>query len=151
MTYTGSKSVTELQEGILESIQHIIPVVSSLEGLTYIQDYIPFEHGVLVGLTGDYKGKLLYKAEEEFFSKMAEKMYGMELTGDMLTSFIGEFGNMLSGRFCTFVSTNGGNIDITAPTVVTGNCKISGFKEGCELEISLEKVGQLRVYILLDI
>lgn len=150
MLISVSQSLAELHDGVVASFQQVVPIDSSSKEPSIFQGNVVLDFGVLIGITGDIKGKILYKGKEHLFGLMAERMYGMALEGDMLHSFVGELGNMVSGRLCTNISTHGKTIDITAPTVMSGSCKISGFNEALEIVVSFQELGNLMVYILLD-
>src|SRR5699024_11904509 len=76
-----------------------IPISISKPNL--IKDAINVRFGVLIGIVGDLKGKLVLAGDIHMFGLIGEKMFGMEVTGDMLSSFSGEFGNMLAGSIST--------------------------------------------------
>lgn len=68
----------------------------------------------------------------------------------MLESFSGELGNMLAGNLSTFVSQSGIEMDITPPTVLAGQTKLSGFDKALTLPISLQNIGQLNIVLILE-
>lgn len=47
-------------------------------------------------------------------------MFGMELEGEMLASFSGELGDMLTGSNSTQIMNSGVKTNITAPTIMQG-------------------------------
>src|SRR5699024_12292347 len=101
-----------------------------------IKDAIKVSLGVLIWIVGDLKGKLVLVGDIHMFCLIGEKMFGMEVTGDMLSSFSGEFGNMLAGSISTNIASEGISIDITSPSLIEGQAKISGFKLAIQTKVS---------------
>lgn len=150
MSVTDLKIVTTIQEAMIDSIKQIIPLQTVKVDSKTGSKEITLNFAVLVGLTGEIKGKILYKGEVSLFSSVGNIMFGMEIEGDMLKSFAGELGNMISGGFCTNVSANGMTVDITSPTILDGNSTISGFKEAVELDVSFQNNETLNVAVMID-
>lgn len=88
--------------------------------------------------------------EEKLFSRLGEVMFGMEVNGDMLLSFSGEFGNMVAGNLSTFVVQDGYNINITTPSIIKGNAKVAGHQLGIQLVTTFEDLGDMYIHLLLD-
>jgi chemotaxis protein CheX len=150
MVAIKTEPFNELSEAVLSSIAKMVPVPYIREDFQVIEKYVNMKFGILIGFTGDLKGKVLYKGDLQLFSLLGEAMFGMPLEGDMLRSFAGEFGNMISGGLCANVFEKGITIDINSPIIMEGDSKISGFKKGIELIVDFEGQGQLFLYILLD-
>src|SRR5690625_2940220 len=90
-----------LVDGILSSVEMIVPVDFKIDRPLEINRGVHLFFGVLVGLTGDVHGKLIFTGKEEVFGAVSERMYGMGLEGEMLQSFSAELGNMISGAVTT--------------------------------------------------
>lgn len=150
MSVTDSKIVTTIQEAMIDSIKQIIPIQTVKVDSKCGSREITLKFAILVGLTGDIKGKILYKGEVSLYRSVGAIMFGMEIEGDMLKSFAGELGNMISGGFCTNVSANGMTVDITSPTILDGDSTISGFKEAIELDVSFENSETLNIAVMID-
>src|SRR5699024_6992328 len=75
-------------------LKQVVPVEHTISKTNLIKDAINVRFGVLIGIVGDLKGKLVLGGDIHMFGLIGEKMFGMEVTGDMLSSFSGEFGNM---------------------------------------------------------
>ncbi|RFU71197.1 chemotaxis protein CheX [Peribacillus saganii] len=135
---------------MLASIRSVVPISYDNHSLESVEGHLHLEFAVLIGFTGDQKGKFIFKGEPQVFSAIGESMFGMPLEGEMLISFAGELGNMISGGLCTNVSQNGIIIDITSPTIMEGSSKVSGFKKGMEMKISFHEKGELSLFLLLD-
>ncbi|APH03719.1 chemotaxis protein CheX [Bacillus weihaiensis] len=150
MTTTISDNFHILQSGVVHALEQVVPLQQKDVKMNPISSEISIQYGVLVGVTGAMKGKILYKGDLSLFRALGEMMFGMALEGDMLKSFTGELGNMISGGLCTYVSTKDIVIDITAPTIMDGNSSISGFKEAYQLSILFDNQEKLYVAILID-
>jgi chemotaxis protein CheX len=103
--------------------------------------------GVLIGMTGDYKGQIILKGSAETFSQIAFAMFGMAAEGEFLMSFTGELGNMLAGNMMTFASEEGIAMDITTPTIWEGNTTLHNVKSPVELPIVFEGAGEISYII----
>jgi len=113
----------------------------------------PFQQqqmGVLIGLIGDLKGRVIIDSSPETFSGIGNTMFGMPLEGEMLESFTGEFGNMIAGNLCTTVGQESLEIDITPPTVMVGNTKLYGFEKAFILPVTIPSVGPLTVLLTIE-
>ncbi|MBR7554740.1 chemotaxis protein CheX [Allobacillus sp. GCM10007491] len=108
------------------------------------------QFGVLIGITGHVKGQLLFSGDQNAFGVIGTSMFGMELSGDMLNSFCGEFGNMVAGGLATIVSEQSVTIDITSPTLVEGDMRMTGFKRSIAIPFTIEAGNELTIYLLLD-
>ncbi|WP_226670367.1 chemotaxis protein CheX [Metabacillus litoralis] len=150
MSSTASKIITTIQEGMIDSIKQIVPIQTDSVDSTFVSKNISLNFAVLVGLTGDIKGKILYKGELSLFGSVGEIMFGMKIEGDMLKSFAGELGNMISGGLCTNLSSKGIVIDITSPTILEGSSTISGFKEAVEIEVYFQNGEKLSIVVMID-
>ncbi|WAH39287.1 chemotaxis protein CheC [Alicyclobacillus dauci] len=63
---------------------------------------------------------------------------------------MGELANMMAGSICTAVSNKGFSLDITPPTVMVGQTKLSGFQQACCVPISITDAGVLRVIVMIE-
>ena len=151
MIMIQTKSTTEILNGTIQSVKSVIPCAIQIDKPNLINE--PFTQksiGVLIGITGDFRGRIIIDGNEQVFGKIGELMFGMFLEGVMLDSFSGELGNMIAGNLSTFVSQNGIEIDITPPTVLVGETKMFGFEKALSLPISLENIGQLSIVLILE-
>src|SRR5690625_5093047 len=120
-----NKSITDLLNGTSKALDTVIPIQHKLSRPQLIEQSFQIQFGVLIGITGDIRGKLLLDGEKQTFGNIGETMFGMSIENDMLTSFSGELGNMLAGNLSTNIVDNGITIDITAPTNMEGVTQIS--------------------------
>ena len=102
---TISKQVTTILSGIIESVKEVIPFdISSDTPAIFTQPFTLQSFGVLIGMTGDVRGRLIIDGDEQVFSSIGEGMFGMVIEGEMLESFAGELGNMIAGTLSTSIS-----------------------------------------------
>lgn len=142
--------VTNFLNAALSSIQATVPIKSHIEKPKKPTEKFAFGFGVLIGVLGDLKGKLVFTGTSENFSYIGEKMYGMPLEGEMLRSFSGELGNMIAGGISTKMSENNTNILISTPTILSGNVDLYGYKHAIELPVEFESIGFINIFLLLD-
>ncbi|GMA63132.1 chemotaxis protein CheX [Alicyclobacillus fastidiosus] len=143
--------MTEMVEGVGNALKSVLPVPIALGDASVVDGaiYQP-EMGVLVGVTGGFRGRIIIQASQAVFSAFAVNMYGMALEGDMLESFVGELGNMIAGSTCTTIATKGMVLDITPPTVLVGNTKLSGFQHALQVSVEVDGVGDMQVLLILE-
>src|SRR5699024_2380873 len=115
-----------------------------------IKDAINVRFGLLIWIVGDLKGKLVHAGDIHMFGLIGEKMFGIEVTGDMLSSYSGEFGNMLAGSISTNIASEGISIDITSPSLIVGQAKISGVKLAIQSKVSFAGLGDVDIYLMID-
>lgn len=149
-TDTRNKSITSLLNGTNKALQTVVPIDYSISKPVLDNGLLLVQYGVFIGITGDIKGKLVLIGEKDLFSSLGQVMFGTEVNGEMLVSFSGELGNMIAGNLSTHVVQDGLNIDITAPSVITGDAKIQGHNLGIQLISSFKDVGDLNIHLLLD-
>ena len=82
---------------------------------------------VLMGVTGEMKGQAILDFPTESALKIASQMCMTEIKvlDDLSQSAICELCNMIMGKTATLFSQSGTCIDITPPTVCTGNVMFS--------------------------
>ncbi|MFD2131453.1 chemotaxis protein CheX [Pseudogracilibacillus auburnensis] len=146
----NSNSVTKLLNGTLSSIKTVVPINYQMEKPRILYEEFFLSFGVLVGITGDIKGKLVFTGDPTIFEAIGEKMYGMSLEGEMLLSFSGELGNMIAGGMSTKIAESGMDIDITTPTILQGETTLSGYKQALAIAANFENIGFMNTNLLLD-
>jgi chemotaxis protein CheX len=145
-----SDYITTLLNGTIVSLKNIVPINHTIGKPQLSQKSLQIQFGVLIGITGDVKGKLVLSAEKPLFGAIGEAMFGMPLQDEMLVSFSGELGNMLAGGLSTIIVEKGITTDITAPTIMDGNTMLSGYERSLVLPVTFESIGELNLYLLLD-
>lgn len=109
---------------------------------------------ISIGVTGEVRGVVLLAFSVDVACDIASKMCFMPITqlDELSVSALSELGNMILGNAATVLSTKGIGIDITPPTIIQGDFKLSSAyaKNVCiplaydggkiiELDISLKK------------
>src|SRR5699024_12439203 len=89
-----NRMITTLLNGTNLSLKQVVPVEHTISKPNLIKDAINVRFGELIGIVGDLKGKLVLAGDIHMFGLIGEKRFGMELTGDLLSYFSGEHGNM---------------------------------------------------------
>jgi len=148
---TLSAYTTKILNGTINAILSVVPF--SLESVTPSLISTPVqlsEMGVLVGMVGQVPGRLIVDGSAKTFIQLGQLMFGLALEGELLESFVGEFGNMVAGNTATNLSEIGVNVDISPPTVIMGQSKISGFQFGFTIPLKINNTGELRIMLLLE-
>lgn len=78
---------------------------------------------IIIGITGEIRGQAMIAFPYGVACDIASKMICMPVTAldELSTSAISELGNMIMGNTATLFSTKGIGIDITPPTLCSGN------------------------------
>ncbi|MBM6618107.1 chemotaxis protein CheX [Bacillus suaedaesalsae] len=148
---TLQANVTKVLNGTIQSVKSILPMSVKIDSPTLFKESVLHSSmSVLIGMTGDVKGRLVIDGTPHTFSSIGEGMYGMQLEGEMLESFTGELGNMIAGHLATNASQYELIMDITPPTVLVGDTKLTGFKQAIRVPISLETSGHLDVILMIE-
>ncbi|MBB5147634.1 MULTISPECIES: chemotaxis protein CheX [Ureibacillus] len=146
-----SKHVQTILNGAIYTLKQIIPMNINIQSPSFLTE--PFTHkeiGVLVGLTGDIKGRVILDSTSAIFSAIGMKMFGMNLEGEMLKSFTGEFGNMFAGNLSIQASEKQLFIDVTPPTILIGKTTLHGIDNAIKLPTIIEDIGMLTVLLTID-
>ncbi|MGP9039669.1 chemotaxis protein CheX [Cytobacillus kochii] len=139
-----------LLKGVQTSIGQLIPINHELVGRTELEGSFLVRYGVFIGFSGDIAGKLFIGGDRSLFSFLGKSMFGMDLEGEMLTSFSGELGNMIAGGSVSAIEGKGMEVDITSPTILDGHSFISGYTKGYILTYNLPDNIELHVHVLID-
>ena len=148
---SASKHIQTILNGTIQSLKSVIPITMDIKSPSLmVQPFVQKEMGVLIGIIGDIKGRIIIDSSAETFSAIGASMFGMPLEGEMLESFTGELGNMVAGNICTSVASSGVEIDITPPTVIVGTTRLYGFQHAFKLPVVLENIGELTIILTID-
>ncbi|MCZ8532361.1 chemotaxis protein CheX [Psychrobacillus psychrodurans] len=148
---SASKHIQTILNGTIQSLKSVIPIAMDIKSPSLmVQPFEQKEMGVLIGIIGDIKGRIIIDSTAESFSAIGATMFGMPLEGEMLESFTGELGNMVAGNICTSVAGNGVEIDITPPTVIVGTTRLFGFQHAFKLPVEIENVGEMTIILTID-
>lgn len=147
-----TKNVTDILNGTIESVKSVLPFEIQIDKPSlFTQPYTQHAIGVLIGMTGDVRGRVIIDGDEEVFGKIGEGMFGMFLEGEMLESFAGELGNMIAGNLSTSISQKGFEMDITPPTVLVGQTKMFGFHRAFRLPIHITNLGAIEIVLAVEV
>lgn len=147
---SASKHIQTILNGTITSLKSVIPLTMDIKSPSLmVQPFDQKEMGVLIGIIGDIKGRIIIDSTANSFSQIGASMFGMPLEGEMLESFTGELGNMIAGNLCTTVAGNL-EIDITPPTVIVGTSKLFGFQHAFKLPVDLTGVGEMTIILTID-
>ncbi len=105
---------------------------------------------VLIGLTGQISGSAVITFKKEVACKIASAMMmGIPVNelDEIAKSAIGELCNMVLGNTATIFSTKGINIDITPPTIFTGQNMELSIHRGVVVCIPLVFDNEMQMHI----
>lgn len=146
-----SKHIQTVLNGTISSMRTILPMQIEVSTPSISSEpYVQQEIGVLIGIVGDIKGRIIIDGSPQTFGSIGASMFGMPLEGEMLESFTGELGNMVAGNLCTIVAKEGLELDITPPTVMVGNTKLYGFQKIFRLPTKIDGVGEIKILLTID-
>lgn len=107
---------------------------------------------IMLGVTGEISGQVLIIMSNETAKDIASRMMmGMPVTeiDDMSKSALSELGNMIMGNAATILSNNNTMIDITPPTLMIGNTKITAPDISAVKVPLLYQENEIKLYFLL--
>lgn len=142
--------VREVYNGSIVAVKKIIPIEFNINAPRLIKPPLTINFGVMIGFTGGLKGELVVTADEHFFGLLGEKIFGLPVSKEMLESFAGELGNMIAGSLSTHLAEKDIKTEITYPTVLKGDAKLSGFKRALLVEFDYENKDGLVIHLLLN-
>ena len=145
-----NRTITVLLNGTNSALQSIVPIPYQMSKPSLLGNSLHLEFGVLIGITGDIKGRLILAGDPAVFRAIGQSMFGMPLEDEMLASFSGELGNMLAGGIATNIVEHDVTTDITAPTIMRGSTTLSGYEKSIRLTAMFEGIGDLEIYLLVD-
>lgn len=146
-----TKHIQTILNGTISSIRTILPMQIDVGAPSMsTEPFVQQEMGVLIGIVGDIKGRIIIDGSPHEFGSIGASMFGMPLEGEMLESFTGELGNMIAGNLCTIVAQEGLELDITPPTVMIGNTKLYGFQKILRLPTKIEGIGNITILLTID-
>lgn len=148
---SSSKHIQTVLNGTIHGIKSVIPTEINVGSPSLVKE--PYEQhsmGVLIGIVGQLKGRIIIDGQPDAFSAIGHSMFGMPLEGEMLESFTGELGNMIAGNLCTYTGQQDLELDITPPTVMVGHTKLYGFQNAFKLVAELTGMGKLTILLALE-
>lgn len=148
---TVSANLTAILNSVLESAATVFPMPTTPGKLSLVSAHdTHVGYSILIGVTGDLHGRLVFDTTQQLVASVAEVMYGMQISGEMLDSFAGELANMIGGNTATKLSERGVQIDITPPTVFFGEARMAGFKRAMRIPITISDKGQVECFLIFE-
>lgn len=106
---------------------------------------------IMIGVVGQIRGQVCLELTLDTAEKIVSTMMGGMTDVDMDeigTSAIAELGNMIMGNTCTIFSKNKINIDITPPTILSGDkIKISNKVATITIPMIIEGYGSININV----
>lgn len=121
--------------------------------LRVIKDMVPSnDASVLIGVTGDLKGSILFSFSTDMTLEMVKIMSGMEMNeiDSFVSSALGEVANIIGGNAVTKLSEHKYICDIVPPQVFVGQHKSLSMASGKSLLLPLKtEIGEFEIIIFL--
>lgn len=98
---------------------------------------------VAVGITGELRGQVYFGFDDKTSKGIVSRMMGgvtLYVTDEIVKSRISELGNMICGNAATILSSQNINLNITPPSIFTGN----------RLEVNTHKMNMITIPIVID-
>lgn len=110
---------------------------------------------ILIGVVGEIRGQVCLELSFDTAKKIASTMMGCIEVVDMdeiSTSAIAELCNMIMGNTCSIFSKNKVNIDISPPTILSGDkIKISNNIATIVIPLNLENYGTININVTAEV
>lgn len=140
-----------------KAIQDIFQLMLDLDvkkgDLKIIEDMVSSrEANVLLGVTGDLQGTVLFAFSSEMALEMVKIMSGMEMKeiDNFVSSALGEVANIIGGNAVTNLTSHNYTCDITPPQVFIGEYKSLSMASERALQIPLKTaIGEFDISIFL--
>lgn len=110
------------------------------------------EANVVLGVTGDLKGSILFSFPKDMTLEMVKIMCGMEMQAidSFVSSALGEIANIIGGNALTLLASNNYICDIVPPQIFVGEYKSYSMANEKALLLPLNtKIGTLDIHIFL--
>jgi chemotaxis protein CheX len=146
--YVDTK-VTTILHGSYKALEAVVPFPLEYGKTSVLTKTILKESiGVKICLTGDIEGELIFDSQPLTYKKVGEAMFDIELSDEMLESFAAELGNMIAGNLATQLADEQIEMDITPPTILFGQIKLSGFEKAVHVPIQISQAGSLHLILI---
>ncbi|MFJ7975348.1 chemotaxis protein CheX [Peribacillus sp. JNUCC 23] len=143
--------ISGVLNGTIQAVKTIIPLnLEMSKPLLINEPFLQNGIGVLIGMTGDVRGRLLIEGNQDAIGRIGETMFGMTLEGEMLESFAAELGNMIAGNLATQLTVDNIVMDISPPTVLVGETKLYGFEKAIHLSITIEADQEIHILLMIE-
>ncbi|MBA9027755.1 chemotaxis protein CheX [Peribacillus huizhouensis] len=143
--------ITSVLNGTIQAVKSIIPLNLEMnKPLLVTEPFLQQGICVIIGMTGDVRGRLIIEGNSDAISLIGERMFGMTLEGEMLESFAAEFGNMIAGNLSTQLTVDNIIMDISPPTVLVGETKMYGIEKAIHLPITIEADRSIHILLMIE-
>ncbi len=108
------------------------------------------EANVIIGMTGQLYGTILYSFSRDMTLEMVRIMSGMEMEklDSFVTSALGEVANIISGNAVTYLANENVSCDIVPPQVIVGENKSISMATEKALRIPLKTdIGEFEINV----
>lgn len=146
-----SVQATNILNETIQAVKAVIPLATeALKPSLISPPYTQSSLGVLIGMTGDIRGRLIIEGDQGTIGKIGEAMFGIPIEGEMVDSFAAELGNMIAGNLATNLVNSEVKMDITPPTVIIGQTKMYGFEKAFNLPVKIAEFGFLNILLMIE-
>jgi chemotaxis protein CheX len=115
--------INSFYKAVLDVFKLMLDINPEREELAVVDDMITGnEANVMIGITGDLAGSVLFGFTKDMTLEMVKIMSGMEMKklDSFVSSALGEVVNIISGNAVTNLSKEGYTCDISPPQVIIG-------------------------------
>ncbi|ACB84229.1 chemotaxis protein CheX [Natranaerobius thermophilus] len=121
-----AKYINPFYQATNDVLNNMLELNTERGQLDVIEDIVPGnEANVIIGITGDLSGSILYSFSKDMTLEIVKMMSGMEMEelDSFVTSALGEVANIISGNAVTYLKNENYNCDIVPPQVIIGQNK----------------------------
>jgi len=140
----------------IQAAQSVISMLCSVQpkiGKVHLRN-MPFSADqviIIIGVVGKIKGQVCFEMSENTAKKIASIMMGgipVDKLDEMSKSAVAEMGNMIMGNTSTIFANQKVNIDITPPSLLTGEkIEVSNKTTTIVVPLELDGVGNISINI----
>ncbi len=145
--------INPVYEATKQIMKTMVDLDISREPISVSDGMVPSkEANVVLGVTGDLKGSILFSFPKQMVLNMVSSMSGLELDtiDQFVSSAMGEIANIIGGTAVTKLSENGYICDITPPQIFIGEYKsISMASQKSIILPIMTEIGKFEVIIIL--
>lgn len=121
-----AEQINSFYKAVKDVFQLMLDLEVEKGDLQLIEDMVNSkEANVLLGITGDLQGSVLFSFDSQMVLDMVERMSGMEMNkiDNFVSSALGEIANIIGGNAVTNLTSYNYKCDITPPQVSISNYK----------------------------
>lgn len=147
----------EIINPLYEATQDVFKLMFDLDteknGIEIIEDMVQSnDANVVLGVTGDLKGSIIFGFTKEMAIEMVKIMSGMEIEeiDGFASSALGEVANIIGGNTMTILSSNNRICDIVPPQVFVGDYKTLSLSDEKATVLNMKtKIGDFEIIVFL--